>query len=138
MRSRTAKSMLMDIGPDVNKYSRAKGIAGTEIRVAGGPNFRHLTINGTGAILKDVKVRQALAMAIDRAAIARAMLGPLGIEPATLGNHIFMRTRRATRTTPAISASTTRHVRRNCWTRRAGSSTARCARKTAARWRSIA
>ena len=81
----------MDIGPDVNKYSRAKGIAGTEIRVAGGPNFRHITINGTGEILKDVKVRQALAMAIDRAAIARAMLGPLGIDATTLGNHIFMR-----------------------------------------------
>ena len=28
---------------------------------------------------------------IDRAAIARAMLGPLGIDAATLGNHIFMR-----------------------------------------------
>lgn len=82
---------LMDIGPDVNKYSRAKGITGTTIRLAGGPNFRHLTINGTGEILKDLKVRQALAMAIDRGAIARAMLGPLGIEPATLGNHIFMR-----------------------------------------------
>lgn len=82
---------LMDIGPDVNKYSRAKGIAGTDIRVAGGPNFRHITINGTGAILSDVKVRQALGMAIDRAAIARAMLGPLEIEPTTLGNHIFMR-----------------------------------------------
>jgi peptide/nickel transport system substrate-binding protein len=82
---------LMDIGPDVNKYSRAKGIAGTDIRVAGGPNFRHITINGTGEILKDIKVRQALAMAIDRTAIARSILGPLGIEPATLGNHIFMR-----------------------------------------------
>jgi peptide/nickel transport system substrate-binding protein len=82
---------LMDIGPDVNKYSRAKGIGGTEIRMAGGPNFRHITINGTGEILKDVKVRQALAMAIDRAAIARAMLGPLGIDVTTLGNHIFMR-----------------------------------------------
>ena len=82
---------LMDIGPDVNKYSRARGIAGTEIRVAGGPNFRHITINGTGEILKDVKVRQALAMAIDRGAIARAMLGPLDIEATTLGNHIFMR-----------------------------------------------
>jgi peptide/nickel transport system substrate-binding protein len=82
---------LLDIGPDVNKYSRAKGIAGTEIRVAGGPNFRHITINGTGEILKDVKVRQALAMAIDRAAIARAMLGPLEIDATTLGNHIFMR-----------------------------------------------
>ena len=81
----------MDIGPDVNKYSRAKGIAGTEIRVAGGPNYRHFTINGTGAILQDLKVRQALALATDRAAIARAMLGPLGIDPTTLGNHIFMR-----------------------------------------------
>jgi peptide/nickel transport system substrate-binding protein len=82
---------LMDIGPDVNKYSRAKGIAGTTIRLAGGPNFRHVTINGTGEILKDVKVRQALAMAIDRGAIARAMLGPLGIDATTLGNHVFMR-----------------------------------------------
>jgi peptide/nickel transport system substrate-binding protein len=82
---------LMDIGPDVNKYSRAKGIASTEIRIAGGPNYRHFTINGTGAILQDVKVRHALAKAIDRAAIARAMLGPLDIETVTLGNHIFMR-----------------------------------------------
>lgn len=82
---------LMDIGPDVNKLSRAKGIAGSDIRLAGGPNFRHITINGTGEILKDLKVRQALAMAIDRGVIARALLGPLGIEPATLGNHIFMR-----------------------------------------------
>ena len=64
---------------------------GPRFAVAAGPNFRHITINGTGAILRDVKVRQALAMAIDRAAIARAMLGPLGIEPATLGNHLFMR-----------------------------------------------
>lgn len=82
---------VMDIGPDVNKYARAKGIAGADIRIAGGPNYRHITINGSGDILNDLKVRQALAMAIDRAAIARAMLGPLGIEPATLGNHIFMR-----------------------------------------------
>jgi len=82
---------MMDIGPDVNKYVRAREIAGAEIRVAGGPNFRHVTINGTGPILRDVQVRRALAMGIDRAAIARSMLGPLGIEPVPLGNHIFMR-----------------------------------------------
>jgi peptide/nickel transport system substrate-binding protein len=82
---------LMDIGPDVNKYTRARGISGADIRWAAGPNFRHITINGTGPILRDVKVRQALAMGIDRAAIARAMLGPLGIDNTTLGNHIFMR-----------------------------------------------
>jgi peptide/nickel transport system substrate-binding protein len=82
---------MMDIGPDVNKYVRAREIVGAELRVAGGPNFRHLTINGSGPILRDVQVRRALAMGIDRAAIARAMLGPLGIEPVPLGNHIFMR-----------------------------------------------
>jgi peptide/nickel transport system substrate-binding protein len=82
---------LMDIGPDVNKYSRARGITGSDIRWAAGPNFRHITINGTGLILQDVKVRQAVAMGIDRAAIARAMIGPLGIDFSTLGNHIFMR-----------------------------------------------
>ena len=88
---------MLDIGPDVNKYQRAKEIAGTDIRVAGGPNFRHVTINGTGPILRDVKVRQAVAMAIDRAAITRAMLGPLGIEAVPLGNHIFMRNQRGYR-----------------------------------------
>ncbi len=80
----------MDVGPDANKYNRAKNIANTELRVAGGPNFRHLTINGTSPHLQDVKVRQALAMAIDRNTIARALLGPLGINPQPLNNHIFM------------------------------------------------
>jgi peptide/nickel transport system substrate-binding protein len=85
---------LMDIGPDVNKYVRAQALTGATIRSAGGPNFRHLTINGSGPILQDVRVRRALAMAIDRAAITRAMLGPLGIETVPLGNHIFMRNQR--------------------------------------------
>jgi peptide/nickel transport system substrate-binding protein len=80
----------MDIGPDANTYNRAREIAGVEIRVAGGPNFRHLTINGTSPNLQDVRVRRALAVAIDRAAIARALLGPLGVAPEPLGNHIFM------------------------------------------------
>ena len=80
----------MDIGPDVNKFNRAKDIEGTDIRMAGGPNFRHLTINGTSPNLQDVRVRQALSMAISRPAIARALLAPLGIRAEPLGNHIFM------------------------------------------------
>lgn len=80
----------MDVGPDVNAYDRARRIAGVDMRIAGAPNFRHLTINGTSPNLRDVRVRQALAMGIDRAAIARALLGPLGFEPRPLNNHIFM------------------------------------------------
>jgi peptide/nickel transport system substrate-binding protein len=60
------------------------------MRLAGGPNFRHLTMNGTSPNLQDVRVRQALAMAISRPAIARALLAPLGIRATPLDNHIFM------------------------------------------------
>jgi peptide/nickel transport system substrate-binding protein len=80
----------MDIGPDANMFNRAKTLPNIEIRAAGGPNFRHITINGTSANLQDVQVRQALAMAIDRTTIAKALLAPLGRDPQPLGNHVFM------------------------------------------------
>jgi len=81
----------IDVGPDVNKLQRAQGAPGVEIRRAGGPNFRHFTINGTSPVLSDVKVRRAIAKAIDRQAIATAMIGPLGGDSHKLDNHIFMR-----------------------------------------------
>ena len=72
---------LMDVGPSADEYSRVKSIAGVDIRVAGGPNFRHITFNGDSPMLKDVQVRQAIAMAIDRTAIAKAELGQLPVKP---------------------------------------------------------
>ncbi|HEY2703576.1 MAG TPA: ABC transporter family substrate-binding protein, partial [Candidatus Dormibacteraeota bacterium] len=80
----------MDIGPDVNKLRRASTTKGITIHRAGGPNFRHLTINGTSAILSDLNVRRAVAMSINRSTIAKALLGPLGVTAVPLGNHIFM------------------------------------------------
>ncbi len=81
---------LMDVGPSADEYNRVKSIPGVDIRVAGGPNFRHITFNGASPMLKDVQVRQAIAMAIDRSAIAKAELGQLPVKPVALGNHIFM------------------------------------------------
>ncbi len=81
---------LMDVGPSADEYNRVRSIPGVDIRVAGGPNFRHITFNGASPMLKDVNVRQAIAMAIDRAAIAKAELGQLPVVPVPLGNHIFM------------------------------------------------
>ena len=80
----------IDIGPDVNKLQRATGDPKLTIRKAAGPNFRHITINGTGEILKDVNVRRALAMAVNREQIAKTLLGPLGVEAKPLQNHLFM------------------------------------------------
>jgi peptide/nickel transport system substrate-binding protein len=81
----------IDVGPDVNGLQRAEGTEGIEVRRAGGPNFRHITINGTSPVLSDVAVRRALAKAIDRQTIADAMIGPLGGDATKLDNHIFMR-----------------------------------------------
>ncbi len=81
---------LMDVGPSADNFNRVKSIPGVDIRVAGGPNFRHITFNGDSPMLKDVHVRQAIAMAIERTAIAKAELGQLPVMPVALGNHIFM------------------------------------------------
>jgi peptide/nickel transport system substrate-binding protein len=81
-----------NVGPDATTYAKVKTFQGVDVRQAGGPNFRHITINGSRPELQDVNTRQALAMGIDRDAIAAAELTPLGVTPATsLGNHVFMK-----------------------------------------------
>jgi len=80
----------IDIGSNANIYKRAVTLQNVEIRKAGGPNFRHFTFNSQSAILSDVNVRKAVAMGINREAIAKAMLSPLGLDPKPLDNHIYM------------------------------------------------
>ena len=81
---------VLDVAADVNKLKRVEGAPGISVHRAAGPDFRSITINGTGPILKDVNVRRALGMAIDRAEIAKALVGPLGVEAKPLQNHIFV------------------------------------------------
>jgi peptide/nickel transport system substrate-binding protein len=80
----------MGLGSDVNKLQRARSIKGIALRRALAPNFNHMTVNAMSDLLKDVDVRRALAMSIDRDTIAKALLGPLGVTPDPLQNHIFM------------------------------------------------
>jgi peptide/nickel transport system substrate-binding protein len=86
---------VLDIGPDANKYKRASQTPGIDLRKAGGPNFRHVTIQGTSPFLSDLKVRKAVALGIDRDAISRAALTPVGVPPEPLGNRIFMKNQAA-------------------------------------------
>jgi peptide/nickel transport system substrate-binding protein len=81
----------MEIAANVNSHKRAKEMtAKVDLRKAGGPNFRHITINGSKPQLSDKLVRQALALAINRQTIGNALLKPLDVEPQVLNNHIFM------------------------------------------------
>ncbi len=79
-----------DIGPSATNYKKAAKVKTGKIRVAGGPNFRHVTMNATSPMLSDVKVRQAIAEAIDRTAIAKSDLAGLPWPDKPLNNHFFV------------------------------------------------
>jgi peptide/nickel transport system substrate-binding protein len=82
----------VNIGADPSSVKRAKNAAGGVLRVAGGPDFRHFTINATSPLLKDVNVRRALALSINREAIAKSDLTGLDWPAVTMNNHFFVNT----------------------------------------------
>jgi peptide/nickel transport system substrate-binding protein len=83
---------LIDIGADAGAYRRVRAARGAVVRKAAGPDWRHLTLNGGSAVLSDVRVRQAVALGINRRAIAESDLQGLGWPIQPLDNHFFMNT----------------------------------------------
>ncbi len=87
--------------PDAAAYRQAAAVPGAVVRSAAGPDFTQLTFNGASPVLADVRVRRALAMAIDRRAIARAALAGLGGTARTLDDHVFVNTQEGYRNNAA-------------------------------------
>lgn len=86
---------LVDIGPNLNFYTRAQSTAGVQVRKAPAPNLRHITFNGRdGSILADQQLRIAIQKGINRQAIAQAQIGRIVPDPTPLGNHIFVQGQR--------------------------------------------
>jgi peptide/nickel transport system substrate-binding protein len=83
---------VVDVGPDPSAYKKTSGTPNSTIHEAGGPDFRHFTINGTRPLLSDVKVRQALALGINRDAVAKSDLNGLNWPAETMDNHFFVNT----------------------------------------------
>lgn len=83
---------LIDVGPSAPDFARAKATQGAQVRQAAGPDFRHFTFNGSSELLKDVNVRQAVQLGINRQAIAQSDLQGLNWPIALLNNHFFMNT----------------------------------------------
>jgi peptide/nickel transport system substrate-binding protein len=81
----------VDIGPDVNAYKRAQNLKGVDIRRAGGPSYRHITMNAESAVMSDIRVRRAIGLGINRDSIASALLGAVDVPPAPQNNLIYKR-----------------------------------------------
>jgi peptide/nickel transport system substrate-binding protein len=80
-----------EIGSDVNLFARAQTIPGAEIRQAVEPQYNHITFGGApGAVLENPELRRAIAQAIDRQAIARALIGQIVPETTPLGNYLYV------------------------------------------------
>jgi peptide/nickel transport system substrate-binding protein len=86
-----------DVSASPDEYTAAKAVQGAVIRQAAGRDFRHFTFNGESDVLTDVRVRQAIAMAIDRRAVAQAASQQVGWKAVPLNNHFFMNTQQGYR-----------------------------------------
>lgn len=81
----------VDIGPDVNAYTRAQSAPGIVVRKALAPNYRHITFNGhPGTILADQQLRIAIQKGINRQAITQALIGRIVPGAKPLNNHIYV------------------------------------------------
>lgn len=86
------ESDYVEVGTDVNAYTRALSTPGITVRKALAPNFRHITVNGhPGSILADQQLRIAIQKGINRQAITQALIGRIVPGATPLGNHIYVR-----------------------------------------------
>ncbi|NVM95973.1 ABC transporter family substrate-binding protein [Arthrobacter wenxiniae] len=78
------------IGTNKNNYDTAKKRADGAVQQTGGLTWNHVTLNGSKGPLADVKVRQAVARAIDRKTISASRLSPIGAPVTSMNNYIYM------------------------------------------------
>lgn len=76
-------------GTDKNR-SQTRALSRFTLRTALDSAYTQLALNGTKGPLADERVRRAVARAIDRKALAKLVLKPMGLPSEPLGNHLLM------------------------------------------------
>ncbi|MFJ5835387.1 ABC transporter substrate-binding protein [Streptomyces shenzhenensis] len=61
-----------------------------EVRKSLEPAYTQLALNGSTGPLADERVRRAVARALDRKALAKVVLGPLGLPAVPVGSHLAL------------------------------------------------
>jgi peptide/nickel transport system substrate-binding protein len=81
----------IDVGPDLNAFTRAQTLQGVTLRTALAPDYRHITFNGApDSILADPQLRIAIQKGIDRQIIGTALISQLRPDVRPLSNHIYV------------------------------------------------
>ncbi|MFI6930414.1 ABC transporter family substrate-binding protein [Streptomyces sp. NPDC050287] len=65
-------------------------LQGFEVRKSLEPAYTQLALNGADGPLADERVRRAVARALDRGALAKAVLKPLGLPTVPVGSHLAL------------------------------------------------
>lgn len=81
----------IDIGPSAPNFKRASGMSGVKVHVSKAPNYRHMTFGSATAVSRNLRVRQAIMMGIDRSTITRAMISPIDPTATSMDNHVFVK-----------------------------------------------
>ncbi|QLE73762.1 ABC transporter family substrate-binding protein [Streptomyces rectiverticillatus] len=76
--------------PPAAAAPRSPALRGVVVRKSLEPGYTQLALNGAAGPLADERVRRAVARAIDRRAVAKSVLGPLGLPTEPLGSHLFL------------------------------------------------
>ena len=80
-----------EVGPQSALYAKIKDTTDSTVHYAGGPDWRHISMNTQAPALKDDAVRKAIYQALDRQQIANVDLKNLGTwKPTVLNNRFFV------------------------------------------------
>ncbi|MFI6092093.1 ABC transporter family substrate-binding protein [Streptomyces sp. NPDC051218] len=75
----------------IKKYATEQtGLRGYTVRKSLEPAYTQLALNGTDGPLADDRVRRAVARALDREELAKAVLTPLGLPAKPVGSHLAL------------------------------------------------
>ncbi|WP_449371978.1 ABC transporter family substrate-binding protein [Arthrobacter psychrolactophilus] len=78
------------VGTSKDNYDTAKKREDGAMQQSGGVTWSHITLNAAKGPLADVKVRQAVAHAIDRDTITASRLSPIGAPVTNQNSYIYM------------------------------------------------
>jgi peptide/nickel transport system substrate-binding protein len=80
----------MDIGNDINALKQARESNKLSVRVAKAPTHEHFTFGPPTVVTREVAVRQAIMLSIDRQAIATAIQGVVDPKVKPNNNNVFL------------------------------------------------